>query len=1157
MSPSVLPQSLLSARRPTFAPSISFRDVPSAMQTLHNTRDTVNLDSEPSSPEDGGTFKRSMQIDNKGLVGDAVGNMSISPSSRDVVLAARRGLFIIDLEFPLEVPRFLPQGGTWDVADVQWNPHPARAEYIVSTSSEKLLIWNLLLQTKTSIEHILHSHYRAITDINWHTTEPDTVASTGIDSWIWSWDLRTTSRPVWGMSAFNAGGTQVKWNRQDGNILASSHMSEVLIWDRRKGSLPISRIQAHKAKIYGIDWSHERRNEIVTCSLDKTIKVWDVHRSPTELGEHPPNRVIETNYPVWRARDLPFGQGVLSLPQRGETALEMFAHEGPDGPVEVFEGHTDVVKEFVWRKGGRDGGEYQLITWSKDRTLRFWPVDEETMQKVKHAPRKPEFAPRMRSTSSSDQSFRLVPEGSRNSPTISAPIGHRGILAEVRAPRMTNPNPVLHPHHGSTARARQHEQSLVQSHDTKTMPATIATIPASMHQGGTMSRGNIGGKSAKIEMITWMKNVREVSRRDESSGPGNRNGVRSDSGSGTNSGSTSSSRSRERESTGRSDSRGRRGEERDRDSQSLQAEITSVIAKLETLVQSKIRLEKHDLAKKRTCTLGLYGPWGGNSSVFIRVTFTFPKEYPQGPHPRGTPSLELERSPLVHVKDRAFMLRRLKFIRERRRPCLEACLRFLLFGTDDEVSAAGTRGRMPLDSESSSDDDGMPATRSKEITANLLRGHKNLAEPRTSQGIFAPNGDLVCFFRAPPRIVRNVLRDMSASPAAGTDSVPRLLQSPALVSDAVRRLGLAAKDKVVDPASTRKDQDGPDNILRIMTNLLTFSQPKYRRASEPKQKALNEIPGNYSLIPMRRSTVYIKRRIDEARADKAVAEQYKFEAQSLAHLCEENAQIATSKSRYDHARMFRVLQSLFPRSEKGEIGSFGTLANQIVMRLYEECAASKDIQLLAMMSVILLQAYRKTRTEEPVTPTTTDEFRTPLTSTPKFRAVDYFSLSRRRDSRAMPSSSSPAWPRLPSSPSAPAITAAALSSSNSSRGSWSSLFNTGSMRQFMSGMQDSLKDGLATPIAEIMPVHRAPIPVPMNDSARSPSSHHFGRDVSTHSSIMSRSWGENLAPSSVKANIAFSSAGHVRRPTFSQVISPRPITAEKRLLIFDEVVDER
>ena len=49
-------------------------------------------------------------------------------------------MYIIDLEAPLEVPRFLPQGGTWDVADVQWNPHPARAEYIASTSAERLSV---------------------------------------------------------------------------------------------------------------------------------------------------------------------------------------------------------------------------------------------------------------------------------------------------------------------------------------------------------------------------------------------------------------------------------------------------------------------------------------------------------------------------------------------------------------------------------------------------------------------------------------------------------------------------------------------------------------------------------------------------------------------------------------------------------------------------------------------------------------------------------------------------------------------------------------------------------------------------------------------------------------------------------------------------------
>jgi WD40 repeat protein len=186
-----------------------------------------------------------------------------------------------------------------------------------------------------------------------------------------------------------AGGTQVKWNRQDGNVLASSHMNEVLIWDRRvsglsfrlctllyvsqKGSIPVKCINAHAAKIYGIDWAHNNSRELVTCSLDKTIKLWDVDSSPAGLGgfcnfegnaDRPPQSsiyepccTIHTSYPVWRARDLPFGHGLLSLPQRGSDALEMWAHntDMPHAsvPVEVFEGHVDVVKEFVWRRGGR------------------------------------------------------------------------------------------------------------------------------------------------------------------------------------------------------------------------------------------------------------------------------------------------------------------------------------------------------------------------------------------------------------------------------------------------------------------------------------------------------------------------------------------------------------------------------------------------------------------------------------------------------------------------------------------------------------------------------------------------------------------------------------------------------------------------------------
>lgn len=163
--------------------------------------------------------------------------------------------------------------------------------------------------------------------------------------------------------------------------------------------------------------------------------------------------------------------------------------------------------------------------------------------------------------------------------------------------------------------------------------------------------------------------------------------------------------------------------------------------------------------------------------------------------------------------------------------------------------------------------------------------------------------------------------------------MPRLFQPPALLSDAVRRLGLAATDRTLTSIAPRKTDDGPDNILRIMTNLLTFSQQKFRRDSDSK---LPEIPASYSLIPVRRSTVFIARDVDIARGDKKVAEQYVFESDSLSELCDKNASIASAHLRFDHARVFRVLQSLFPPSEKDgspRSNGFSSLAREIVARL--------------------------------------------------------------------------------------------------------------------------------------------------------------------------------------------------------------------------------
>ncbi|KAF8326823.1 WD40-repeat-containing domain protein [Cantharellus anzutake] len=300
--------------------------------------------------------------------------MSISPGNRDLVLAARQGLFVVDLEHPRKTPRYLPQGGSWEVADVQWKqvPHPSSAELICSTSSQKLLIWNLRLSSQNAVQQILHGHYRAITDINWHSYHENIVASCSIDSWIWVWDIRERTRKnVIGMCAWDDAATQVKWNRKHEHLLASSHRGNVLIWDDRKGALPLTTIRAHDSKVYGIDWSRTTPSQIVTCGLDKSIKQWDLHDLGPPIDESNPFKLstciaeIYTTYPVWRARHLPFGSGVLSLPQRNATKLEMFSLENLDDPIADFDRSPGLVKEYVWRvKGGSDPlyGEMHIVT---------------------------------------------------------------------------------------------------------------------------------------------------------------------------------------------------------------------------------------------------------------------------------------------------------------------------------------------------------------------------------------------------------------------------------------------------------------------------------------------------------------------------------------------------------------------------------------------------------------------------------------------------------------------------------------------------------------------------------------------------------------------------------------------------------------------------
>ncbi|CDO96273.1 unnamed protein product [Kluyveromyces dobzhanskii CBS 2104] len=335
------------------------------------------------------TFGKSLSL----RVDGGFNAVSINPSGRDVVLASRRGLYVIDLDDPFSEPRWMHHLTSWEVADVQWCPHPAKHHWVISTSNQKAIVWNLSRSSSKAVEHVLHGHFRAITDINFHPLQPEILATSSIDTYTLAWDMRSPKKPYFRTSNWRSGAAQVKWNHVNPNVLATSHSDTVYIWDVRKGTSPLSVLEGHTGSVNSIDFNPFNETEIMSSGNDGMVKFWDYNKVGDEL-----QGTIVADFPVWRGRYLPFGDGYCIMPMVGGNNSVFLANSIVDSgnteskttklqPTYVFKGHTDRVTDFLWRSRHSsnttiDDREFQLVTWSKDCDLKLWPVPDMIYGKV-------------------------------------------------------------------------------------------------------------------------------------------------------------------------------------------------------------------------------------------------------------------------------------------------------------------------------------------------------------------------------------------------------------------------------------------------------------------------------------------------------------------------------------------------------------------------------------------------------------------------------------------------------------------------------------------------------------------------------------------------------------------------------------------------------
>ena len=579
-----------------------------------------------------------------------------------------------------------------------------------------------------AIEHTLHEHTRAITDINFSASHPDMLATCAVDGYVHCWDLRRPRQPVHTFVDWFAGATQVKYNRQDPHILASSHDRWLRIWDIRKGAVPVRSINAHESKIYGVDWNRTRATSLATCSLDKSIKFWDY---AVDLDD--PERIIRTDYPVWRARFTPFGWGVLAMPQDTPGHVHLYdtrlrEDQPKDSAVQVaktFPGHGNhKVKEFLWRSRGGvtdegiDDREFQLVTWGEDNELRLKPVDAETLHGVGYV-KGTQLRARLNVTRKGSiyRTFRSID----------------GASADKKPTTASGPRPMT-----SGIRVSALSAGMKSRTGSQGSRGLSITRPSTM-KGKHKSRK---GDQNHQQQIGWMSGIR-ISKQE--------NGA-----------------SKRPPSRRLSLLQPEFEEEDEWDApETWQEEIIRIHKQL-----PKIAFDNVDM-DKRIVNVSMNGPWGwGGEPIYVKVAITFPAQYPEG----QSPTFNIGKTSLLSVPMHDKIKKELGQIASRcltsRKGCLQATLCYLLGEASAEASTAFLKLASDIEQdiedvtvESSSDEEGdenlansstmlsqeLESSATGDMLGNMSRNSK-VPLPNRCGARFARNGQLVCFF--PPQIER-------------------------------------------------------------------------------------------------------------------------------------------------------------------------------------------------------------------------------------------------------------------------------------------------------------------------------------------------------------------------------------------------------------------
>lgn len=286
------------------------------------------------------------------------------------ILGGQKAIYLVNLDNCADEQNLISlRNDSKIVQDALWSPQDPNA--LIVAASEIIELWERKADGKFCMKSSFHGHTRPICNIDWSPVCQNFVATCSSDCFTYVLDVRDFKKASLTLQS-TLPPSLAKWNKVNEMVLATAHEGGIEIWDLRnvRQARPSTLITAHPRMINDFDWSPSIDNQIVTCSMDSTLKVWNV-RKPKEDRESG----LTLNRIVLRVKYTPFGNAIVTqcMAQGSENDLYLWRLKNKSTleNIHLFQNSSGMTC-CDFRKTTKDP---QLVGWSNNGMLKFWKID--------------------------------------------------------------------------------------------------------------------------------------------------------------------------------------------------------------------------------------------------------------------------------------------------------------------------------------------------------------------------------------------------------------------------------------------------------------------------------------------------------------------------------------------------------------------------------------------------------------------------------------------------------------------------------------------------------------------------------------------------------------------------------------------------------------